>query len=71
MRVDLPGNVDGEPSAGLGGGEPAEREIQATSALIRIHVAQLGGVGHGEKNGTSLSLAWRNKSRDVVGFGPA
>jgi hypothetical protein len=46
-RVDLPGDVDGEPSARPGGGEPGYCVIQATSSLIRIHVAQLRSAGHG------------------------
>src|ERR1019366_907212 len=43
MRVELPRDVDGEPSARLGGREPGHREIQATASLVRIHVAKLLG----------------------------
>src|SRR5438132_4969270 len=57
MRVDLPGDVDGKPSPRLGPGEPAQREIEATSSFIGIHVAQLGSVGHGEISGAQDRLA--------------
>jgi hypothetical protein len=61
MRVKLPRHLDGEPSACLGGGEPAQRKIQATSWLIRIDVAQLGSVGHVERDHRSFRAAARRR----------
>src|SRR4051794_40595332 len=46
VAVDLPGDVDGEPCTYPAGGEPAHSQVQATSWLMGIHVAQPWAVGH-------------------------